>query len=1206
MGKILGIIVTSELEEEGRVKALVSLVEELLEVAKSTSKQITLENHQGCVQALGYIIGRLCYRHPYTWTSYISPALASTMIQSIAEDLDASAPLRIQGACVALAEAGRYAPLPIAQDDEKEESTASMDVDEKETTKESEGAATTPNTATAGTPSAPTPTTPAAPAIPSTPHSSTPPVVWSRQKIVKKLISIAKTTKDSKIQESSLVTLGHLALGTPTLTESVLNFLYTLPSIFTKQVEVHFTIGEVLCTIGGGWEAANMKEFLDIADVVYPPSSHKEAESRVGNPDEKVMEGILEKCIKEVQPGGRPVVRKAVCVWMLCLVKYCGEHVKIKTNLAKIHSAFSSLLADRDEFTQEVASKGIGIVYESGDENLKKELVGSLVSTFTEGRRIAPQSVTADTTLFDANTIGASPDGTSLTTYQSILSLASDMNQPDLVYRFMNLASHHAIWNSRRGASMGFGNILAHAEEELKPYLPQLVPKLYRFQFDPNVKVADAMRSIWKALVKEPKKAVDEYFEVIVKDVLKGFGDRQWRTREASCAALTDLLHGRQLTQIEPYLQELWTMCFRALDDIKESVRTAALTTCKTLTNLTVRYCDPHAVSVTEGQKIMDIVMPFFLTKGLGSMAEDVRKFSLSTILKITKKGGVLLKPHLVDLVSTLLESLSSLEPQAMNYLSFHTEKYGITQEQLDSTRLTAAKMSPMMDAVDTCIEQIDAKILASLVPKLNTIVRKGVGLPTKAGSARFIVSLCVRVPLDLAPHADSVLQALSGAISDRSPAVRKSFATAVGYMARLASENALRRLITHITKMYTENDDNEIRSVPAIVILECARHARDNIKNFSSEILPLAYFGSRDANETIQSTWKDAWEETTAGSSSGAVKMYLPEIMRLVEALLKESPSWTIKRQVGAALSDAAKLVEGAFLPYMDAALPMLIEGLAGRTWEGKEAVLDALITVCVTCKEYFEEGKNSERLEEIIKVVIREAKKNNKPYRRQAIELLGRFFDELQIDRFGEVVEYLTEMATMDVDGGGGGNGGSVDAMDVDEMREKPLALATKANAFKAIGMCWPKNKAATQAQHSRAICQLLTTNVDGNVWNVRAAVLNALYKYVDRLAFTEMQGDNVLVPSSEILDVSMVHSLCGAAFKALEDTKYTAIREAAAKVLKRLVERVNGTLMMTADIKSELLAKLDTVCKKELVPSIEEVLKMTRKMLSDMEVE
>ena len=38
----------------------------------------------------------------------------------------------------------------------------------------------------------------------------------------------------------------------------------------------------------------------------------------------------------------------------------------------------------------------------------------------------------------------------SLSTYKELCSLASDLNQPDLVYKFMHLANHHALWNSKK------------------------------------------------------------------------------------------------------------------------------------------------------------------------------------------------------------------------------------------------------------------------------------------------------------------------------------------------------------------------------------------------------------------------------------------------------------------------------------------------------------------------------------------------------------------------------------------------------------------------------------------------------------------------------------------------------------------------------------------------------------------------------------
>ena len=37
-----------------------------------------------------------------------------------------------------------------------------------------------------------------------------------------------------------------------------------------------------------------------------------------------------------------------------------------------------------------------------------------------------------------------------LSTYKELCSLASDLNRPDLVYKFMHLANHHSLWNSKK------------------------------------------------------------------------------------------------------------------------------------------------------------------------------------------------------------------------------------------------------------------------------------------------------------------------------------------------------------------------------------------------------------------------------------------------------------------------------------------------------------------------------------------------------------------------------------------------------------------------------------------------------------------------------------------------------------------------------------------------------------------------------------
>lgn len=57
--------------------------------------------------------------------------------------------------------------------------------------------------------------------------------------------------------------------------------------------------------------------------------------------------------------------------------------------------------------------------------------------------------------------------------------------------------------------------IAAKAGEQLTPFLPQLLPRLYRYQFDPNLGIRQAMTSIWNALVSDKSMVSDERRRVV-------------------------------------------------------------------------------------------------------------------------------------------------------------------------------------------------------------------------------------------------------------------------------------------------------------------------------------------------------------------------------------------------------------------------------------------------------------------------------------------------------------------------------------------------------------------------------------------------------------------------------------------------------------------------------------------------------------------
>ena len=110
-----------------------------------------------------------------------------------------------------------------------------------------------------------------------------------------------------------------------------------------------------------------------------------------------------------------------------------------------------------------------------------------------------------------------------MSTYKELCAVATEMGQPDMIYKFLNLASHHALWNTKKGkkyqrrrewssivlitffvlsfllssfsfsftgAAFAATTLAEKASDQLKPFLPSLVPKLYRYSYDPNTRVA--------------------------------------------------------------------------------------------------------------------------------------------------------------------------------------------------------------------------------------------------------------------------------------------------------------------------------------------------------------------------------------------------------------------------------------------------------------------------------------------------------------------------------------------------------------------------------------------------------------------------------------------------------------------------------------------------------------------------------------------
>ena len=150
-------------------------------------------------------------------------------------------------------------------------------------------------------------------------------------------------------------------------------------------------------------------------------------------------------------------------------------------------------------------------------ERIVKDLVSSLATT---------------------RTASAAASGGEMATFHELSEIANSAGQPELVYKLMELSTASAVWNTRKGVAFA---LAGQSRARLEAHLEQLVPTLYRYTFDPNPKIAQAMRQVWSSLVPDPKATLSSQLRAVLDHLLHGITGREWRAREASCHALAEV-----------------------------------------------------------------------------------------------------------------------------------------------------------------------------------------------------------------------------------------------------------------------------------------------------------------------------------------------------------------------------------------------------------------------------------------------------------------------------------------------------------------------------------------------------------------------------------------------------------------------------------------------------------------------------------------
>jgi hypothetical protein len=95
-----------------------------------------------------------------------------------------------------------------------------------------------------------------------------------------------------------------------------------------------------------------------------------------------------------------------------------------------------------------------------------------------------------------------------MTIFKKICKLTLDLNKPELIYHLLHIVNHSAFWTSENGATLEFSQPDILANDLTAVNLKNIIPKLYRYQFDLIPRAQQSFKSIWRAIVPSKTKAV--------------------------------------------------------------------------------------------------------------------------------------------------------------------------------------------------------------------------------------------------------------------------------------------------------------------------------------------------------------------------------------------------------------------------------------------------------------------------------------------------------------------------------------------------------------------------------------------------------------------------------------------------------------------------------------------------------------------------
>lgn len=270
-------------------------------------------------------------------------------------------------------------------------------------------------------------------------------------------------------------------------------------------------------------------------------------------------------------------------------------------------------------------------------------------------------------------------------------------------------------------------------------------------------------------------------------------------------------------------------------------------------------------------------------------------------------------------------------------------------------------------------------------------------------------------------------------------------------------------------------------------------------LKDYSGHILPLIFFAMHeqitDENKSTIEQWKELWSEVSPGDAG--IRMNLDLILPTLEKSL-DDPSWAIKAQSANSINTiASRLKSNLDHAERNRLINALLNSVSGRTFQGKERILQALASLCHGLKK-----DDSQIHQQIIDAVMKECNKEEPIYRTHALKAIGDILEQLNEDRFEEVYNMIWYLIDKKDLASVTGDDDEKNLSSDERNKRAMIFINLKETVCETLGKAWPADSENTQRKYQRMFVERCVQCLQNNTRPVQLALLVALGKFVERL--------------------------------------------------------------------------------------------------------